>query len=103
VQRYGKDYKPLIRKMTEALNAPPPVKTPKLAFSGFPANMGIDACRMTLESLGAVVDFECNMDEDFPILTGTVTYDDIENAKAAVARYNNMDMGMGTKLKLVSV
>jgi hypothetical protein len=92
-----------MRKCTEAINAPPPVKTPKLAFSGFPANMGIDACRMTLESLGAVVDFECVMDEDFPILTGTVTYDDIEAAKAAVARYDNMDMGMGTKLKLASV
>ena len=58
---------------------------------------------MTLESLGAVEDFECVEDEDFPILKGTVTFEDIESAKAAVAQYNGMDMGMGTTLELTSV
>ncbi|CAB9502942.1 expressed unknown protein [Seminavis robusta] len=103
LQRYGKDYRGLIRQAEQALTAPPPVKSSKLAFSGFPANMGEDACRMTLEALGEVVEFDCAPDEDFPILTGTIEYADIESAKAAVAQYNGMDMGMGTALSLKSV
>lgn len=103
LQRYGKDYKALIRKADEALNAPPPVKSPTLIFSGFPANMGEAACKMTLESLGTVVEFECAADDEFPVLRGKVTYEDIEDAKKAVAQYDGMDMGMGTKLELASV
>jgi hypothetical protein len=102
-QRYGKDYRAVIRKIEEALVAPPPVKSPTLKFSGFPANMGEMGCRMTLESLGTVVEFECTEDEDFPILRGKVTFEDIESAKKAVAQYNGMNMGMGTSLELVSV
>ena len=103
-QRYGKDYKGLLRKCEAALNAPPPVNSPTIVFSGFPANMGENACRMTLESLGAVADFECAVDEDFPmILKGKVTFEDIESAKKAVAQYNGMNMGMGTSLELMSV
>ena len=34
LQRYGKDYKALIKKTEEALTAPPPVKSPTLTFSG---------------------------------------------------------------------
>lgn len=59
---------------------------------------------MTLESLGAIADFECKEDEDFPmILTGKVTFEDIESAKKAVEQYSGMDMGMGTTLELRSV
>ena len=65
--------------------------------------MGEQACRMTLESLGAVVEFECEQDEDFPVLKGKVTFEEIDSAKKAVAQYNGMDMGMGTALELVSV
>jgi hypothetical protein len=103
LQRYGKDYKALIRQTEAALTAPPPVKSPTIAFSGFPANMGEAACKMTLESLGAVLEFECKQDDDFPVLIGKVTYEDIEDAKKAVAQYDGMDMGMGTKLELTSV
>lgn len=102
-QRYGKDYKGEIRKAEEALNAPPPVSSPTLKFSGFPANMGENACLMTLQSIGPVSDFSCTVDDDFPILRGTVTFEDIEAAKKAVAQYNGMDMGMGTALEMVSV
>ena len=49
--RYAKDYKALLRRAEAALTAPPPVKSPKLSFSGFPANMGADACKMTLEAV----------------------------------------------------
>lgn len=101
-QRYGKDYKGLIRDLEKALTAPPPVKSPTIKFSGFPANMGETACKMTLETFGTVVSFECQQDEDFPVLKGSVTYENIESAKKAVAQYNGMDMGMGTTLELMS-
>lgn len=102
-QRYGKDYKAIIRQINQALTAPPPVKSPTLSFSGFPANMGEFACKMTLEAVGAIVEFECRESEDLPILMGKVTFEDIESAKKAVAQYNGMDMGMGTQLELMSV
>ncbi|CAJ1940304.1 unnamed protein product [Cylindrotheca closterium] len=101
--RYEKTYKGLIRKIDKAMTAPPPVNSPTLQFSGFPANMGEAGCKMTLESLGAIADFECAEDSDFPVLTGKVTFEDIESAKKAVAQYHGMDMGMGTSLQLVSV
>lgn len=101
--RYGKDYKSAIKQTKAALTAPAPVKTPTLTFSGFPANMGEAACKMTLESIGTVVDFECKESEDFPVLMGKVTFEDIEDAKKAVAQYDGMDMGMGSTIELVSV
>jgi hypothetical protein len=103
MKRYGTTYAGLIRKAEEALTAPPPVKSSTLKFSGFPANMGEAACKMTLESIGAITDFECIQDEDFPILKGKVTFEDIESAKLAVAQYNGMNMGMGTALEMLSV
>jgi RNA recognition motif. (a.k.a. RRM, RBD, or RNP domain) len=65
--------------------------------------MGEAACKMTLEAIGAIVDFECTVSEDFPILTGMVEFQDIEAAKQAVKQYNGMNMGMGTALELESV
>lgn len=103
LQRYGKSYALLIQRTDEALRAPPPVKSTTIAFSGFPANMGSDACRMTLESIGSIIEFECQQDDDFPILRGKVTFEDINSAKKAVAQYNGMNMGMGTSLELTSV
>ncbi|KAL7575474.1 hypothetical protein ACA910_007371 [Epithemia clementina (nom. ined.)] len=103
LQRYDKDYKALLRKIEEALNAPPPLKSPTLTFSGFPANMGEGACKMTLAALGEITEFECEQDDTFPILRGKVTFTDIESAKKGVVQYNGMDMGMGTKLEVVSV
>lgn len=100
--RYGKTYRGLLRKIDEAVTAPPPVKSATLNFTGFSANMGEDACRMTLEALGPVASFSCATDDDFPILKGEVTYDDIETAKKAVSQYAGMDMGMGQAIELVS-
>jgi hypothetical protein len=102
-QRYGKDYKGTLRQINKALTAPPPVNSTTIRFSGFPANMGEAGCRMTLEALGEVVEFECQESDDFPVLSGKVTFEDIESAKKAVEQYNGMDMGMGTKLELVSM
>jgi len=103
IGRYGKDYGTLIRKIEAALTAPPPVNSPTLKFSGFPSNMGEMGVRMTLEAFGEATEFECEASEDFPILLGKITYEDIEAAKAAVEKYNGMDMGMGTKLEIISV
>lgn len=102
-QRYGKDYKRLLRDTEAALTAPPPVKSATLQFSGFPANMGSDACKMTLEALGPIAEFECGESDDFPILVGKVTFEDIETAKKAVAQYDGMDMGMGSSIEMISV
>ena len=102
-QRYGKDYRRLLRDTEAALTAPPPVKSATLQFSGFPANMGSDACKMTLEALGPVAEFECGESDDFPILVGKVTFEDIETAKKAVAQYDGMDMGMGSSIEMSSV
>ena len=57
---------------------------------------------MTLESIGAISEFECVTSDDLPILTGKVTFEDIEDAKKAVAQYNGMDMGMGNVLTMES-
>lgn len=100
-ERYGKTYRGLIKKCEKAMTAPPPVNTPTLSFAGFPANMGEMGCKMTLEAIGAVTDFECEVDE--MILRGRITYEDIESAKQAVAQYHGMDMGMGTTLEFTSV
>jgi len=101
--RYAKSYKVLLEELEFSLNAPPPVNSPTLVFSGFPSNMGEAAVKMTLEALGAISEIECEEDSDFPVLKGTVTFEDIESAKAAVAQYNGMDMGMGTLLEMSSV
>lgn len=102
--RYGGEaYGDLLAQIEITLNAALPVKTPTVSFSGFPANMGEAGCKMTLEALGTIVDFECTASEDFPILTGKVTFEDIESAKKAIEQYNGMDMGMGTAIEIVSV
>ncbi|VEU41175.1 unnamed protein product [Pseudo-nitzschia multistriata] len=102
-QRYSTSYASLLEELDFALNAPPPVNSPTLLFSGFPSNMGEAALKMTLEALGEIEGLECEEDESFPILRGTVTFADIESAKACVAQYNGMDMGMGTLLEITSV
>lgn len=100
--RYASSYKDLLEECEAALNAPPPVNSPTLIFSGFPANMGESALKMTLEAVGAVAEIECEEDDTFPVLKGKVTFEDIEDAKKAVAQYNGMDMGMGTLLEMTS-
>jgi len=102
-QRYGKDYKRLLIDIEAALNAKKEITSPTITFKGFPANMGEMGCRMTLEALGEVVEFECMENEDFPILEGKVTFDDIESARKAIDQYNGMDMGMGSSLELEAV
>eukprot|EP00560_Eucampia_antarctica_P008538 CAMPEP_0197823720 /NCGR_PEP_ID=MMETSP1437-20131217/1041_1 /TAXON_ID=49252 ORGANISM="Eucampia antarctica, Strain CCMP1452" /NCGR_SAMPLE_ID=MMETSP1437 /ASSEMBLY_ACC=CAM_ASM_001096 /LENGTH=219 /DNA_ID=CAMNT_0043423027 /DNA_START=212 /DNA_END=871 /DNA_ORIENTATION=+ len=102
-QRYGKDYKRLLREVEEALNAKPTAKTPTVTFKGFPANMGEAGCKITLEALGTIVEFECSECDDFPILMGKATFEDIETAKKAIEQYDGMDMGLGQAIEITSV
>lgn len=103
VKRYGKDYKRLLADIESALNKKKEVTSPTVSFKGFPANMGEMGCKMTLEALGAIAEFECTENDDFPILEGKVTFEDLESAKKAIEQYNGMNMGMGTCLELESV
>lgn len=102
-QRYGKDYKGLLRKIDAALSMKKEVTSPIITFKGFPANMGDMGCKMTLEALGEIVEFECTESDDFPILEGRVEFEDIETAKKAIDQYDGMDMGMGQALEIISV
>jgi len=102
-QRYGKDYKRLLKDTEEALNAKAVPTTPTVSFKGFPANMGEAGCKMTLEALGPIVEFECTECEDFPILEGKATFEDIETATKAIEQYDGMDMGLGQAIEICSV
>lgn len=102
-QRYGKEYTSLLAAIDAALIAVKEVTSPTITFKGFPANMGEAGCRMTLEALGEIEEFECVQNEDFPILEGKVTFGDIESAKKAIEQYNGMNMGMGQALEIESV
>ena len=97
--RYGKDYKDLIAEIDAVLTT----ITNSIQFSGFPANMGEDACKTTLEAFGTVTDFECSADEEGLSLVGKVTFEDVEAAKKCISQYDGMDMGMGSKIEMVSV
>lgn len=99
-QRYGSDYRGLLRRTKAALNA---VTSPTVQFSGFPANMGEIACRQTLEAVGSVTELVCEADDTFPILKGSVTFETVEDAKKAIDMYHGMDMGMGQAIEMVSV
>lgn len=101
--RYKDGYELIMMRTEQVLNAPLPVDSPTIKFSGFPSTMGEAGCKMTLEAVGPVTDFECTESDDAPILVGTVTFEDLEDAKKAVAQYNGMDMGMGMSVELLSV
>lgn len=101
--RYGKEYKRLLANIEAALNAKKEVTSAIITFKGFPANMGEAGCKMTLEAIGEIVEFDCQENEDFPVLEGKVTFGDIESAKKAIEQYHGMNMGMGDSLEILSV
>lgn len=100
LERYGSSYKILINQIEEALNAKPELKTPAISYSGFPANMGEDALKMTFEAFGGIAAFECAVSADNTVFTGKVEFLDIEAAEKAIDQYDGMDMGLGTKLEI---
>lgn len=101
--RYYAAYKQLIDDIDAALIAKPEVTTPKVQFSGFPANMGEMGLKMTLEAVGEIEDMMCSESEDGITLVGEVTFASVDVAKAAIDQYDGMDMGMGDTLTMNSI
>ncbi|KAL7552489.1 hypothetical protein ACHAWF_015748 [Thalassiosira exigua] len=101
--RYYAAYTQLIDDVEASLNAKPEVTSPVVSFAGFPANMGEEGLRTTLEALGEVTEMACAPSDDGIALVGEVTFGSVELAKAAIDQYDGMDMGMGDTLKMVSI
>lgn len=102
-ERYYKAYTQFIDDIEAALNARAEITTPKVSFSGFPANMGEAGLKMTLEAVGEIEDMSCSESDDGITLVGEVTFGSIEIAKAVIEQYDGMDMGMGDALKMISI
>lgn len=101
--RYYTSYGTFLDDVEAALNARAEIKTPKVKFGGFPANMGEFGLKATLEAVGGIEDIYVAMSDDGISLVGEVTFESVEVAKAAIEQYDGMDMGMGDKLRMVSV
>jgi hypothetical protein len=76
------------------------VTTPTVIYSGFPSNMGENGVKMTLAVFGEVADFTAEESDDGMTMGGRVTYEDVAAAKAAIDKYDGVDMGLGTTLEL---
>jgi len=74
--------------------------SPKLEFDGFPAPMGEAMIKQSLSEFGAIKNFSAITSDDGTTLSGRVEYDDNEQAEAAVAKWDGVDMGGGAKLSL---
>jgi len=102
--RYGgtPKYDETVAKIEEALAAKVEqvVKSGRLFFSGFPSNMGEAGVKMTLEGFGTLKDFTCEESDDGMSLEGRVEYEETTAAKAAIDKYDGVDMGLGTTLEL---
>ena len=72
------------------------VKGGALSYAGFPANMGEAGVRMTLAAFGDLKDFTWAEADDGLTCGGTVEYEDVDTAKAAIDKYDGTDMGLGT-------
>jgi len=97
-------YDKVFEEADKALNAPPPpkeVSSAKLSFSGFPPGMGEDALMATFEAFGQVVDLSC--EDDGMSTSGTVEMDSVDAAKAAMEKWDGVDMGLGDTLQFNSI
>jgi len=103
-ERYGgtENYASVVADIEEALAAKVEqvVTSPRLIFSGFPANMGEAGVRMTLAAFGEVVELSVEESDDGMTCGGRVEYETIDSAKAAIDKYDGVDMGLGTSLEL---
>ena len=88
--RYYSAYTQLIDDVEAALNAKPEVTSPRVQFSGFPANMGAEGLQMTLAALGDIVDITTNESDDGITLVGEVEFGSVDIAKAAIDQYDGM-------------
>lgn len=105
LERYGKVYAATIGEIDAAMAAPveQEVTTPRVAFDNFPGNLGEAGIQMTLAAVGEVSAFEATQSDDGTTFSGTATFADVATAKAAIDKYDGMDMGTGTKLALTAL
>jgi len=98
------NYDATIAELDEAMNAKviKTVDTPRVMFSGFPSNMGEQGVKMTLQVFGEITDFSVEESDDGMSLAGRCEFSDLAAAKAAVDKYDGVDMGLGTTLELES-
>lgn len=93
-------YAKTLEQVEAALNAKVELTSPKISYSGFPSSMGEMGIKMALAAFGELVDFSVQESEDGRTCYGTAEWDDIENAKSAIDKYDGMDMGVGECLEL---
>lgn len=96
------NYVATIAQIEEAMTARivQEVTTPTVLYSGFPSNMGENGVKMTLAVFGEVVDFTAEESDDGMSMGGRITYENVAEAKAAIDKYDGVDMGLGTTLEL---
>lgn len=103
-ERYGgtAKYDETIAEIEAALNAKveQKVSSGKVAYAGFPANMGEGGVRMTLATFGDIVDLTFAENDDGTTCAGQVEFETVDAAKAAIDKYDGVDMGLGTTLEL---
>lgn len=103
-ERYGSTpkYDETIAEIEAALNAKIVVEVTsgKLAYNGFPANMGEAGVKMTLGAFGEISDFSFEESDDGMTCSGKVEFDDVDTAKACVDKYDGMDMGLGNAISI---
>lgn len=102
--RYGKQYPGTIDDIDAAMAAPvvQEVTTPRVGFSNFPGNLGEAGIEMTLGAVGPLSSFEAKQGVDSS-WSGVAEFGDVATAKAAISKYDGMDMGTGTKLQLTAL
>lgn len=103
-ERYGgtDKYESTIAEIEEALNAKveQKVTSGKVAYAGFPASMGEAGVRMTLGAFGEIVELSWSEADDGMACAGQVEFESVDAAKAAIDKYDGVDMGLGTTLEL---
>ena len=103
-ERYGATakYDETIAAIEAALNmkVEQTVTTARIAFDGFPANMGEAGVKMTLEALGPIKEFTYAANDDGMTSSGVAEFDEVDMAKACVDKYDGMDMGLGVALTI---
>jgi hypothetical protein len=102
---YGRTdvYESTVKAIEEALNArfEQKVRSGRISFAGFPAAMGEPAVRMTLEPFGEIVSLEVS--DDGITCFGQAEFKTVDSAKAAIEKYDGVDMGLGTLLEITAL
>lgn len=103
-ERYGgtAKYEETVAMIEHALSAKKEkvATSGRLTYSGFPANMGEAGVKMTLGAFGELKEFTFNENDDGMTCSGTAEFEDVDTAKAAIEKYDGMDMGLGNAITL---